>query len=318
MPRPDVARLGIAYRRIPILAIGRDVYLDTRLQLSKLETMFPSRPRLGAGAGAGDAERRAIERLLSRVVTDGGVFESAFQALPGSLPLLRDAAFARDRAEFSGGTMSLKPEERERARPEALLEMRDVFALLEETLLADGRAWLLGAAAAAGPSLADIEAAWAVLWVMAIPGALPEETFSAATFPRTYTWARRFREATARARAAMPVPGTLSGEEAAARITGAAPLDESGRDGGLGLNEADPVVQAQGLRMGDEVTVWPTDSGSRHKDTGRLVGLSGAEVVLDVAVPGPAGSAVRLHAPRHGFALRKGGLGQRDQMEQRL
>lgn len=39
MPRPDAARLGIGYRRIPILAISRDIYLDTRLQLQKLEKL---------------------------------------------------------------------------------------------------------------------------------------------------------------------------------------------------------------------------------------------------------------------------------------
>ncbi len=42
MPRPDIARLGIRHRRIPVMSIGRDVYLDTRLQLQKLESAFPS------------------------------------------------------------------------------------------------------------------------------------------------------------------------------------------------------------------------------------------------------------------------------------
>jgi len=39
-------------------------------------------------------------------------------------------------------------------RPEALVEMRSSFELLETTLLADGREWILKTE---GPSLADIE-----------------------------------------------------------------------------------------------------------------------------------------------------------------
>jgi hypothetical protein len=37
LPRPDLARLGINYRRIPLLAIGCDVYLDSRLIIYALE-----------------------------------------------------------------------------------------------------------------------------------------------------------------------------------------------------------------------------------------------------------------------------------------
>lgn len=73
MPRPDVARLGIAYRRIPLLSIGRDVYLDTRLILQKLEALYPpsaAHPPLSARTG----EHAAIERLLSRYAVDGGLF----------------------------------------------------------------------------------------------------------------------------------------------------------------------------------------------------------------------------------------------------
>ena len=73
MPRPDLARLGIAYRRIPVLAIGRDVYLDSRLILQKLEGLYPpseAHPSLAARTG----EHVAIERLFSRVSTDGGLF----------------------------------------------------------------------------------------------------------------------------------------------------------------------------------------------------------------------------------------------------
>lgn len=42
LPRPDITdRLGIGYRRIPLLAIGNDVYCDTSLISLVLERSFP-------------------------------------------------------------------------------------------------------------------------------------------------------------------------------------------------------------------------------------------------------------------------------------
>lgn len=88
MPRPDLQLLGIAYRRIPVLSIGRDVYLDTRLILQKLEVLYPpsaAHPPLSAKTG----EHAAIERLLSRYTTDGGLFSKQINREPApflSLP----------------------------------------------------------------------------------------------------------------------------------------------------------------------------------------------------------------------------------------
>lgn len=42
LPRQDITdRLGIGYRRIPVLAIGNDVYCDTSLIIPVLERKFP-------------------------------------------------------------------------------------------------------------------------------------------------------------------------------------------------------------------------------------------------------------------------------------
>lgn len=40
-PRPALQQLGITYRRIPVLAIGADVYFDTSLAVVALEEAFP-------------------------------------------------------------------------------------------------------------------------------------------------------------------------------------------------------------------------------------------------------------------------------------
>jgi len=307
MPRPDIARLGIRYRRIPILSIGRDVYLDTRLIIQKLEPLSSDRPKLGATS----AEHQAIERLLETYAVDGGLFTSAAKLIPPDIPLIRDPKFQRDRADFFGassGTSSRKSSSSrsERppiaVRPEAVLELRRNAELLENTLLADGRDWILGNAE---PSLADIEAVWPLHWLAGMSAgltptpALPPDQVSAKQFPRVFAWIARFQAAVTAAKKHLPhgEPKSVSGEQAANDIVLQAPLYEDAE--AVGVDEKDPVASFHGLRKGHLVSVWPIDSGSSpvHRDIGQLVALNEAEVIIETEV------GVRLHAPRHGFRV---------------
>lgn len=151
MPRPDLAALGVNYRRIPVMSIGADIYCDTRLQLRKLEEHFPD-----GALGATTPEHKAIERLLEKWAIEG-VFSRAAQLIPTETPMLSDPKFAKDRASFSGRSWSKA--DMIRARPEALSHMRDAFELLEGGILSDGRKWILNTEK---PTLADIEG---MLWL---------------------------------------------------------------------------------------------------------------------------------------------------------
>ncbi|KAL0258201.1 hypothetical protein SLS55_007374 [Diplodia seriata] len=262
MPRPDLDQLGIAYRRIPLMTIGRDVYCDTRLILRKLEERFPD-----GKLGASGSDQKAIERLLDRWTTDAGVFSRAATLIPSDMPALRDPKFAKDREDFSGRSWSR--EAMQRARPESVVYVRDAFALLEHTLLADGREWILKTPA---PSLADIE----------------EQHF-----PKVYAWIKRFREALRAAQSSGPKPVTLKGPQAVSFVSGAN-LAESGGH----IDAADPL----GLEKGQEVEVWPIDSGFKHHDRGTLVSLTPDEMVL--ASRTRAGDdEVHIHFPRWGFRI---------------
>jgi glutathione S-transferase len=147
LPRPDVKALGIAYRRIPLMSIGRDVYCDTRIILQKLELLFPT-----GTIGASQPDQKALEKLLEIWTIDGGVFSRAGQLIPTSMPLLNDPKFTKDREDFNG--RSWDKDKIEANRPEALAHIRDAFNFLETTLLADGRDWILKTEK---PSLGDIE-----------------------------------------------------------------------------------------------------------------------------------------------------------------
>jgi len=151
MPRPDVKALGVEYRRIPVVAIGKDIYTDTRLILSKLEAIYPASD-VHPSISASTSENRAMEKLLEYWMVDGGIFTRATQLIPTSMPLFKDPKFTKDRQQYSGSSWS--KDKMEAIRPEALVEIKGAFAFLEESLLADGREWILNTRS---PSLADIE-----------------------------------------------------------------------------------------------------------------------------------------------------------------
>ena len=108
MPRPEIEAIGTKYRRIPILAIGRDIYNDTRLILSKLEELYPHAVKSISAEGP---EQKAIERLLQHWAVDNGLFMRAAQLIPRHLPLMRDEKFLRDRKELTGRSVCALPEQ---------------------------------------------------------------------------------------------------------------------------------------------------------------------------------------------------------------
>ena len=147
LPRPDIASLCVQYRRIPILTIGRDVYCDSRLILSKLEQLLPD-----GALGIPAADQQGVQKLLQIWIVEAGIFVRASQLIPPETPLLNDPKFQKDREGFSGRRWSM--DAIKAMRPEALAHIRTGFRLLETTFLADGRNWILKSE---GPSLADVE-----------------------------------------------------------------------------------------------------------------------------------------------------------------
>ena len=145
MPRPDLSAIGLKYRRIPVLSIGRDIYCDTALILEKLERLYP-----GSNMGGETGKDKALIKLLQKW-TDFDVFPRACESIPPDFPAFSDPTFLKDREELWGREWSKKSQERMRA--EALQSMRDNFEFLE-TMMSDNRMkWVLESD---GPSLADI------------------------------------------------------------------------------------------------------------------------------------------------------------------
>lgn len=299
-PRSDIASLGIKYRRIPLLAVGHDVYLDTRLILQSLESLecLANRPKLGAAEGT---EHRAVERLLSSLINEAGPFVWAVTMFPPELPIFMDERFVKDRSEFMGASGRKFGPAPAQVRAEATANLRGVFVLLENTFLADGRDWLLGSNHSDGPSLADIEGVWLLHWLRGIPGALPKDVLSEQQFPRVFAWIERFDQAVKAAAQKVGQAPTVSGEDAARIIVGAEYVN---RDDGFGqVAPEEPVAKALELKKGENVVVYPLDTGSAQKDSGVLLSLDGNEVVFETRATIKGTPAVRVHAPRLGFRV---------------
>ncbi|KAF2648781.1 hypothetical protein K491DRAFT_231051 [Lophiostoma macrostomum CBS 122681] len=281
MPRPDLAELGIAYRRIPILSIGRDVYLDTRLIIQKLEERFPD-----GKLGASDPKEVFIQKLLEKWTVEGPVFAAATGLVPTEA--VNDPKVTEDRKGFCGRDWTA--EELDQGRADCLVSIKDCFQFLESTILADGRNWVLGTEQ---PSLADIEAIWPFDWLVGLEGSLPLSVVSEKHFPKAYAWIQRFRAALQDVTSSAPKGMSLESSKAIRAVIHSNFAEPEGE-----VDTDDPLA----LQKGTEVEMYPTDWGSEHRDRGRLVTLTPSEVT--VASRSRAGDTeLRIHAPRTGFRV---------------
>lgn len=343
MPRKDLARLGIRHRRIPILSIGNDVYLDTRLILRKLELITSNsptvRPPLGLSYGVGGkragAEELALERLLNVFTVDSGLFIDAARLIPTDTPAMKDPVFGKDRMDFFGGPLNPRtkassasstpaastqsaaaiaaaegpaepPATQALLRAEALVEVRHFATILETTLLADGRQWILNTES---PSLSDLEAIWPFHWLYSMPGAFLDGSDSkkagldAEQFPKLFAWIGRFDNVVRTARKSQSGLSTkIKGDEAVEAVQSADAWDPQSRVSSH-IDITDPVAQVASLVIGRRAVLWPTDTGKAHRDEGELIRFEADEVVIKVK-PSEDAPPVLLHAPRHGFRVR--------------
>ena len=122
---------------------------------------------------------------------------------------------------------------------------------------------------------------------------MPDELFGKEQYPRTHAWIARFSAAVEAAKASSPKPTTLKGAEAVHHITHADFAEAEGE-----VDVKDPL----GIKKGQVVEVWPTDTGFKHKDRGRLLSLTKDEVVI-AAQTKVGEKEVRIHAPRTGFGI---------------
>lgn len=136
------------------------------------------------------------------------------------------------------------------------------------------------------------KAVWPFHWLAGIQGALPPNVISARQYPKVFAWIDRFQKAVSAAKSSAPKPTTLKGVDAVAHITKAEFSDPEGQ-----VDENDPL----GFKKGQEVEVWPIDTGFRNHDLGKLVALTMKEVVITGQTK--ANMDIRIHYPRTNFRI---------------
>lgn len=173
LPKPDLVPLTGGFRRTPVLQIGADIYCDTALIACELDRRFPE-PTLfppghdGLGWMLSLWAERALFWPTARYVT--GVNSDR---LPPEFHA--DRAAMRGHAPPTGDQLKS-------AAPHNRVQMEIQFRWLE-TLLADGREFLLGTA----PGLGDLSVYQRLWWLGAFGGDRPE----LAPYPAIRRWMDR-------------------------------------------------------------------------------------------------------------------------------
>ena len=147
MPREQLEELGVNYRRIPILAIGKDIYCDSRIMFDKLEELFPKNL-----LGAQEPFQKGVEYLLENWVNDGGPFWRTASLIPANSEVMNDPEWTKDRTSMTGRPFT--KETLAMIRPDGLAHVRMYFNMMENTFMADGRKYILNTEQ---PTLADIQ-----------------------------------------------------------------------------------------------------------------------------------------------------------------
>ncbi|PWN41438.1 hypothetical protein IE81DRAFT_324579 [Ceraceosorus guamensis] len=274
-PRPMLSQeLGITYRRIPVLALDGQLYLDTSLQVEVLEKTFAGKQGHGNSLFGREAE---LQKRLVANWTDREMFPIIAGLIP---PAAWSKEFIDDRKSFSPGLRL-----GERARPELnKAQLITHLHSLEKTLTESRAEWLLGTPEM---SYVDIGCAFTLTWLQlslkAVPDLLPRPSKDNAQlpnspFPLVLRWLNEVRKELSARRSALPQFADLKGDEAARLILRQAGESESESEsvrreeaGGGHIQADDPSA----LKRGDLTSVTPRDTG-RIVSRSRSLARSGA------------------------------------------
>lgn len=279
-PRPILQNLGITYRRIPVNAIGKDVYVDNRVFLDAILTIFGSEP--GVKALVRTKHDQAYEAFGYRM------FWNLLEILPDTV---YNDTMVQDRKDLY--SMLGKPDYRE-VRPSATAAFRQYMDIIEHDFLSEQDSngpWICGSK----PGIADLQTAWipkfaleTIDYAHGASAGKEGEGFGPENYPRTYKWLSNF---------VSHVPENevekVGGEDAAKKILGAPYAAKE-----IGVDEThDPT----GFRKGDQVQIATTDDTTpgNMPQLGKLVGLNRHEMVIQLE------NGLRLHFPRIGYSLKK-------------
>lgn len=269
-PKPMLTALTGGYRRTPVMQIGADIYCDSQRIMQELERRFPD-PTFMPTSEAG------LMWTLSRW-TDGAFFDLGVKIVLGSAGDNLPADFAEDRGRlYLGEDWAAGLKTANAQLPHLVSQVRAPLSWLD-TMLRDGRAFLLGEQAGA------IDAqVYHVVWF--IRGRWDGGAAMLSEFPDLVRWENNVRNIG---------HGTLSSMDPQTALDlakNAKPENERA------VSAHDP----QGLEVGLSVAVSPDVDGGEQPVHGKVL-YADADAICIERQTDDLG-ALHVHFPRAGYRV---------------
>jgi len=315
MPRPVLKdTFGLTYRKIPVLAIGKELYCDTSIIIEALEHFFPeSEGYQSLYPPASDGRHyRPMIRGFASYWTDRPLFRATTGLIPASV---WRTDFGKDRSALIGHPLDAN--KLEKKVPENMSRLDLHLSMLEPLFGQKDTPWIFSTTA---PSIADISLYYQLSWGgdiakgkyignLTAGGTQDTQTegadavFNAQRYPGIFTWYKTLQ------RYLSNLPQVEEKDKSMSDL--AAQIKKSPVLGRKSLLLPTPrsthadLDKKNGLIEGALVSVAPDDTGRDDPTIGTLVALSPEEVVIKpVPLEKPAEIAVRVHFPRLGFVVR--------------
>ncbi|CAK1359934.1 uncharacterized protein RHO25_003282 [Cercospora beticola] len=246
LPRPDLEKLGVTYRRIPIIALGKDVYVDS----SKIIDLILAK--------LGKVQQNPADKAYETYGVN--LFAEVLSLIP--LEILTPE-FVKDRGTIfpSLGRSDIKT-----LRPSGLAQFKARLAEIETQILSGAGPFINGSQI----GLADIHVFWPIGWALTDLGLNKEPGLDASSYPKIF----KLLDSLPKPEDIKAKAKSLSAEEAHKIImTGDYSAQES---------YAVEHDNTYGIVAGTTVAVESFDStpGS-HPQYGKLLGTSVNEVVIE-------------------------------------
>jgi len=315
MPRPLLKdSFGLTYRKIPVLAIGKELYCDTSLIVEALEHFFPDTEGYQTlyPSAADGRNYRPMIRGFASYWTDRPLFRVTTGLIPASV---WRTSFGEDRAGLIGH--KLDPEKLEKKVPENLSMLDMQLSMLEPLFANADTPWVFSTTS---PSLADISVYYQLLWgsdiaagrlINNLTGGGMSDTdtegasavLNAKRYPALFSWYKTMQ------RYLENLPSTEDKDPAFSDV-----LERMKHSPSLGRKSLllptprsshAELDKKTGLTEGALVSIAPDDTGRDDPTIGTLVIMSPEEAVIKPqTLEKPAEVETRIHFPRLGFVVR--------------
>lgn len=168
IPRPILRNIGITYRRVPVLSIGKDVFPDNASFIDAMQSLLEK--------SGGGLKRRIDDRAY-----EAWGYRSFWVALP-CVPLdLNSKQLQNDRKDLF--PLFGRPDYA-RLQTNAASEVRSLMETVEHEFLKDGEPWIAGKDC----GLADIHAMWMIKWALKTLQLEKSPGLEKERFPKVYAW----------------------------------------------------------------------------------------------------------------------------------